>query len=260
MSTVLGALVGAVGLALALHLGRPGPERGRGRSLGAREPAAVEGGRGVRAAALGARLRRATGRPVDPAADVRTGRAVLAGAVLVPLDPLVALGVGATFWLGSWWRTRAASGVEERALAAAVPDLVDLVRLGVTAGLSVRGALGAAAAHVRPPLSGRVGAVLAEAEAGRPLADALAAADLGPAGRPLLDALLAGERYGAPLVDLLDRLAHDARRAHQARAEQAARRLPVALLFPLVLCTLPAFVLVTVVPVLVSTFAALDGR
>ena len=35
--------------------------------------------------------------------------------------------------------------------------------------------------------------------------------------------------------------------------EVAARRLPVLLLFPLVLCVLPAFVLLTVVPLLASS-------
>ena len=35
-----------------------------------------------------------------------------------------------------------------------------------------------------------------------------------------------------------------------ARAEEAARRVPVKLLFPLVLCVLPAFALLTVAPLL----------
>jgi hypothetical protein len=36
-----------------------------------------------------------------------------------------------------------------------------------------------------------------------------------------------------------------------------ARRLPVKLLFPLVLCTLPAFALLTVVPLLVGSLREL---
>ena len=42
------------------------------------------------------------------------------------------------------------------------------------------------------------------------------------------------------------------------RAEVAARKLPVKLLFPLVLCILPAFALLTVVPVIVSSLRALE--
>jgi len=59
--------------------------------------------------------------------------------------------------------------------------------------------------------------------------------------------VLAGaERYGTPLLPALDRLALDARLDRRRRAEEAARRVPVKLLFPLVLCVLPAFGLLTV--------------
>ena len=40
-------------------------------------------------------------------------------------------------------------------------------------------------------------------------------------------------------------------------AREAARRLPVSLLFPLVLTTLPAFVILTIVPLLVGSFRML---
>ena len=55
---------------------------------------------------------------------------------------------------------------------------------------------------------------------------------------------------------------HDARLAAEARlerrraAEATARRVPVKLLFPLVLCTLPAFALLTVVPLQLLAYHA----
>jgi tight adherence protein C len=94
---------------------------------------------------------------------------------------------------------------------------------------------------------------------GRRLADALD--DLptraGEAVRPLVGALVASERYGAPLVTSLERLADEVRRDRRRRAEEAARKVPVKLLFPLVACTLPAFGLLTVAPLIASAVRSL---
>jgi pilus assembly protein TadC len=81
---------------------------------------------------------------------------------------------------------------------------------------------------------------------------------VGPAARPLLDALLQHDRYGTPLLPALERVAIEARARRRRRAEEAARRLPVVLLFPLVLTTLPAFVLLTVVPLLAGSLGSLS--
>ena len=74
---------------------------------------------------------------------------------------------------------------------------------------------------------------------------------------PLVAALLASERYGAPLLDGLARLAAELRSDRRRRAEEAARRVPVKLLFPLVFCTLPAFALLTVAPLLAGALGSL---
>ena len=128
---------------------------------------------------------------------------------------------------------RSADGVE-----AALPEVVDLLALVVGAGLE---------------------RVVAEADAGCRLADALD--DLprwaGESTRPLSAALAASERYGTPLGPTLARLAEDARRRRVRRAEEAARRVPVLMLFPLVLCTLPAFALLTVAPLLADALRSL---
>jgi tight adherence protein C len=79
----------------------------------------------------------------------------------------------------------------------------------------------------------------------------------GPAARPVLAALVASERYGAPLGDALAVLAVEARADRRRRAEEAARRVPVQLLFPLVLCVLPAFVLLTLAPLLAGALGSL---
>jgi pilus assembly protein TadC len=57
---------------------------------------------------------------------------------------------------------------------------------------------------------------------------------------------------------VLDRVSVDCRLRRRRAAEEAARRLPVTLLFPLVLTTLPAFALLTIVPLLVGSFSSLS--
>jgi tight adherence protein C len=80
---------------------------------------------------------------------------------------------------------------------------------------------------------------------------------VGDEARPLIGALVHSDRYGAPLLDGLVRLSAELRNDRRRRAEEAARRVPVKLLFPLVFCTLPAFALLTVAPLLAGALRAL---
>ncbi|HEX3393728.1 MAG TPA: type II secretion system F family protein [Acidimicrobiales bacterium] len=223
------------------------------------------GGAGLRSAAgdllerLGGWLLRVARRPPVPATARRLGTAVVAAAVLVPVFPLASPVAALVAWgLPGIW----AGAVERRrlaALAADLPDVVDLLTLAVGAGLTV----GLAVAHVARrgsgPLTAELRQVIEDVTLGRRLADALD--DLptraGEAVRPLVGALVASERYGAPLVTSLERLADEVRRDRRRRAEEAARKVPVKLLFPLVACTLPAFGLLTVAPLIASAVRSL---
>jgi pilus assembly protein TadC len=95
--------------------------------------------------------------------------------------------------------------------------------------------------------------------AGARFTDALDALDDLPGTplAPVVRALRDGERDGTPLVPALDEVAATLRDERRRRAAASARRAPIVLLFPLVLCVLPAFVLLTVVPLLVTATASL---
>ena len=211
--------------------------------------------------ALGAWVRRATGLgPPDTTADRRIGWAAVAGLALVPMAaPLAPVPV---LWalLAPVLRGRAAERRREAAVVDQVPDLVDLLALTTAAGLPV----GVALTTIGDRPGGPAGAAVARAEAyierGGSTAGALDhLAALGPAARPLVDALAQHDRYGTPLLPALQRVAIETRARRRRRAEEAARRLPVTLLLPLVLTTLPAFVLLTVVPLLAGSLTALSG-
>jgi tight adherence protein C len=148
----------------------------------------------------------------------------------------------------------------DAAIVDQLPDVIDLLRLTTHAGLPV----GAAMAGIGARPGGPVGAALAEAggllSRGATTSELLAAllTTCGPAIRPLVDALADHDRYGTPLGPVLDRVAIDSRLRRRRAAEEAARKLPVTLLFPLVLTTLPAFALLTIVPLLVGSFSSLS--
>jgi pilus assembly protein TadC len=82
---------------------------------------------------------------------------------------------------------------------------------------------------------------------------------LGAVAQPLADALSLCDRYGAPLAPILDRLADEARAQRRRNADIAARQLPIRLSFPLVLLTLPSYVLLTIVPLMAGTISSLHG-
>jgi tight adherence protein C len=146
-------------------------------------------------------------------------------------------------------------------IADAVPDVVDLFAVATAAGLNPRLAVAAVAERAPPgPLTDALADVCRRVRAGDRLADALDVArdELdSDAVRPLVGALTDAERYGSALGPTLERLADDARRSRQRRAEEAARKLPVKLLFPLVVCILPAFGLLTVAPLIAGGLRAL---
>ena len=75
--------------------------------------------------------------------------------------------------------------------------------------------------------------------------------------RPLVRVLIDGDRYGTELEPALEQLAADSRLLRRRRAEEQARRLPLRLLLPLVACILPAFILLTLAPVLAETLTTL---
>lgn len=215
--------------------------------------------------ALGRALRRAAGRSPDARADRRAGLASLVLVGAFGIGPFPAGALAAAGALTSWWRRARASRevVDERAVVDAVPDLVDLLRLTTGAGLTLPAALPVVSRWAPPTLGGSLQVVRHQLDLGAPTADAVAdAARLwGDAGRPLAHALADHLRHGTPLAPALDRVAIDARARRRRQAEARARRLPVLLLFPLVLCTLPAFGLLTVAPIVAGTLRSLDeGR
>ncbi len=149
-----------------------------------------------------------------------------------------------------------------------VAAVLDLLEVAFAAGMSVPGALDAVGRAMGGPrgrvMSGVAAAVTLGAgwdeawcaPGGGPTAAAPWAGSRAPGGLgPVADALRATWEDGAPPRAAVRAAAATLRRERHARALEAAARLGVRLVLPLGLCYLPAFVLVGLVPVVVSMAA-----
>ncbi|HEC08896.1 MAG TPA: hypothetical protein ENI86_04905 [Acidimicrobiales bacterium] len=153
-----------------------------------------------------------------------------------------------------WWSGLRRARMREARIAAEIPSLMELVLVGARSGLGLGAALDLAATHSRSDAGGDLRAAMGVRRRGIPLSECLS--DLrpvwGPHGQLAIGVLLASHHYGEPLVPAMERLVSDLRARSAARAEAEARKLPTRLLLPLVFLVLPAFALLTVVPVLVE--------
>ena len=214
----------------------------------------------VPARAVGHLHRRASARgrwsPLRPAGTAIAGLAIVASAVVAAPLGLALVAVVSVRRLG---RARRLSRARAREIDRMLPDVIELVLVAVESGMPTRRALAVVASRVPEPLAGPWAALLVRVDRGQSLRVALDRfrADVGPAAGPFVDAVLTAESDGVALGPALDRCATEARRRRRLRAEESARRVPVLMLFPLVFCVLPAFVLLTVVPLIAGSLADL---
>jgi tight adherence protein C len=145
------------------------------------------------------------------------------------------------------------------ARAVALPDAIELIVVSIRAGRSPSEAVREAAPLAADCLGPAFAAFEHRSHRGAGFADALVAFGevVGPVSLPLVEAMAHADRYGLPLTPVLDRLVDEARSERRRHAASAARRLPVSLSFPLVTCSLPAFVLLAIVPAVLGAVAAL---
>ncbi len=148
-----------------------------------------------------------------------------------------------------------------RAAERSLPDAMDLLVLSVRAGLTPQQAIRDLAASAPDEVRTAFAQVVHRSDRGQAFADALAALPetLGTSALALADTLASSERYGLPVGPMLDQLSTEARAARRRLDEADARKLPVRLSFPLVVCTLPSFVLLAIAPAVVAALSSLGS-
>jgi Flp pilus assembly protein TadB len=188
---------------------------------------------------------------------------VLAALVVVGVVPgLVVVGVAAVAaWPVRGWVARRHAAHRRLAVRSeAAPAVLDLLGAALLAGLNPHKAILRIAERAPDALREDMGLAAAVLRLGGTPAAALRAA----ADRSGLDelraaaaALEAAERWGAPPAEALAARAEALRSRTRLQAEAEAGRAAVRLAFPLVLCFLPAFILLTVVPTVAGSLRAL---
>jgi tight adherence protein C len=190
---------------------------------------------------------------IDP--RLALGTLAVAACLLSPVPALTPI-VGLVAWrVPSFAAARRAKARHART-DAELPQLLDLLAAASSAGLSASLALRRALGALEGPLADELGEVIRAVDLGGRWRDELRAAadrlDL-PDLRRTVVALTRTETLGSSLSTSMNELAERVRASRRAAVTERARTAPVKMLFPLVFLVLPAFLLLTVVPVLLTT-------
>lgn len=232
-------LVAAVGVAVAWWLWLTPSAQAR---LSARRAPPVSSWLAGRSGALPGRTRALAGAAVGLSTWLWLGGA----AWFVPVALVVAGAVG----VGLGFVPSSATTRRREAVVAALPQACDLLAVCVEAGLPLRTALSAVADVMDGPLADRLGRIAARVGLGMAEHEAWDEAGREPGlealGREVCRCLSSGATMGG----VLRALAVEARRDALAAQEVRAKRTGVRCVFPLMVCFLPSFVLLGVVPII----------
>jgi len=170
--------------------------------------------------------------------------------------PLVVLG----FFLPDIWL---ASRVEEygNKIRRSLPDMLDMLTISVEAGLGFDQAIAKIVRNTSGPLSEQFGRMLQEVQAGVGRSEALrhlAQRTEVPELNGFIMAIVQADVFGISVSSVLRTQAAEMRVKRRQFAEEAAQKAPVKLVFPLVLCILPATLIVILGPAVI-TFVRVFG-
>lgn len=191
-------------------------------------------------------------------APLTVGAAAVTTVLLVVVSPTFALSLAVGTAVLSRLRAIARRRAAMERLAEQAPHALDLLKLCLEAGLSTRSAFGRLAVVVPDPLGGWFRTVSMRAGRGVPFAEALVrSAERGHPMELAARIMASGEESGAAVIPAVEHLAAQARASVRRACLERVRRLPVQMLLPLVCCTLPAFLIVAVVPMVATQLRGL---
>jgi tight adherence protein C len=188
----------------------------------------------------------------------------VAAVVMLPLSGFGLAGTVAAVLAGAFvgyylpeWIVRSRSGDRQKAIQLALPDALDLMSITVEAGLSFDAALDRVGREMGGPLGDEFHRVVQEMRLGKGRGEALR--DL--SGRTTVEelkafvmAMVQAEIFGISVARVLHVQAGELRIKRRQRAEERAQKLPVKIIFPLILCIFPALFVVLIGPAAISIY------
>lgn len=184
------------------------------------------------------------------------------GALLLLLNGKVLFAViaaGVLFFLPDYW-VISMRDKRQIAIQADAADTIDQLTICVEAGLGFDAALARVAATTEGPLTDELRHTISDIQAGVPRSQALRAlSDRAQIVeiRQLVTALLQAQKHGVPMAETLRIQSAEMRLKRKQRTEEKAAKLTVKMLFPIVVCFMPVFMIISVVPALISLFHGL---
>jgi tight adherence protein C len=160
------------------------------------------------------------------------------------------------FWLGRKIKARSLGMVLQ------LPDALDLLTISVEAGLGFDAALAKCVERMDGPLIDEFRQALAEVRMGRvrreALRDVATRADAQPVSN-FVGAIVQAEQLGVPIAKVLQIQSNQLRIERRQRAEEAAAKAPVKMLFPMVGCIFPTIFIVILGPAVVTVMGGGAG-
>ena len=174
-----------------------------------------------------------------------------------------ALGAIAGFLLPDLWVMNTGTKRQDT-LRRGLADALDMLTVCVEAGQGFDGALLHVARSVEGPVAGEFARVLAEIQIGKSRGAAfssLGARTKVPEIRTFVTALVQADRLGLPIGGVLREQSVQMRLVRRQRAEEKAAKVPVKILFPMMLCIFPTLFIVIIGPgaiQMIGTFSKLS--
>jgi tight adherence protein C len=205
----------------------------------------------------------------------RIGLPLVMGGSLVLLLPALGQSWVASVLMGVWgalfgyiaptFIIRSRIARRQKQMQKALPDALDLLVVCVEAGLGLNQAMVRVAEEIErvsPVLSEQIGLVNLEIRAGTPRDEAFR--NLGHRTgvqdiKSLMAMLIQTDRFGTSIAQALRTHAETMRTKRRQRAEEAAAKTTIKLVFPLVLFIFPALFVIILGPALIQIFEALGS-